>query len=261
MKRLEGKVAIITGGARGMGAATVRLFVEHGARVVFTDVLVDEGKALASELGANARFMQHDVRDEQQWKQVVDAALQSFGGRVDALVNNAGVLHPQNIERFSKAEIERLIGINLIGPMLGIGAVVPHMKKQRSGSIINVSSVDGFRGCNGLSVYSASKWGLRGLSRSLAFELGHHGIRVNTMHPGGVNTAMGNPTGLGAGEINSLYGAVPLQRIGEPSEIAQASLFLASDEASYVSGAELAVDGGWSAGYFQPLLPGAPGTP
>ena len=141
---------------------------------------------------------------------------------------------------------------------LGIRTIAPHMIAQKSGSIVNISSVDGLRGVNALAAYVSSKWGVRGLTKVAALELGHQGVRVNSIHPGGVNTAMSNPTGAPLEEINKHYANVPQQRVGLPEEIARATLFLASDEASYCNGAELAVDGGMAAGAYYPGLPGAP---
>jgi 3alpha(or 20beta)-hydroxysteroid dehydrogenase len=174
------------------------------------------------------------------------------------LINNAGLVHFTPIEHFNPDDAEKILGVNTVGPMLGAKHVTPFMKAAQKGSIVNISSVDGLRGCNGLTLYTASKWALRGLTKSLAYELGTSGIRVNSLHPGGVNTPMGNARGLPADQLAHAFCRVPLQRIGEPNEIANASLFLASDEASYITGAELAVDGGWGAGYYQPVLPGAP---
>jgi 3alpha(or 20beta)-hydroxysteroid dehydrogenase len=255
--RLDGKVAIVTGGAQGMGAATARLFAAEGARVVVGDVVEDKGEALAGELGDRAIFRKLDVRSEEDWAAATAAATEAFG-KVDILVNNAAVVHFTAIETLDRAEAERVLAINVLGTMLGAKHVAPLMEKAGRGVIVNISSIDGLRGCNGLVVYTASKWAVRGLTKSLAMELGPRGIRVCSVHPGGVNTQMGNPSGLTGDALNKDYGRVPLQRIGEPEEIARASLFIASDEASYISGAELAVDGGWSAGYYQPMLPGAP---
>lgn len=257
MGRLQDKVAIVTGGARGMGAATVRLFAQEGASVVIADVLTAEGEALAQEIGDKALFVRLDVRSEEEWERVADAALARFG-RIDVLVNNAAVLHFCGIETMAKEDLERVLSINVIGTMLGMKTIAPIMKRQGKGAITNISSIDGLRGCNGLSAYTASKWAVRGLTKSATLEFGPFGVRVNSIHPGGVDTAMGNPAGRKHEELNRDYTAVPLQRIGLPEEIANASLFLASDEASYVAGAELSVDGGWSAGYYQPALPGAP---
>lgn len=257
MARLDGKVAIVTGAAQGMGAATARLFAAEGAKVVLCDILEEAGQSTAADIGGDAVFMKLDVRDDAQWEKVVADTVARFG-KLDILINNAAVVHFSAIEDMPAADVERVLAINVIGTMLGAKHAAREMTKARKGVIVNISSVDGLRGCNGLSAYTASKWAVRGLSKSLAFELGPRGIRVCTVHPGGVNTMMGNPAGLSGDMLNKDYGAVPLQRIGEPEEIARASLFIASDEASYISGAELAVDGGWSAGYYQSLLPGAP---
>ena len=255
--RLEGKVCIITGAARGMGEATARLFAAEGAKVALGDVMTEEGEAVAKDIGKAAFFQKLDVSDDSNWESFVGAVRDKFG-TIDALVNNAGLVHFTPIEHFNPADADKILGVNTVGPMLGAKHVAPVMKEAGKGSIVNISSVDGLRGCNGLTLYTASKWALRGLTKSLAYELGTSGIRVNSVHPGGVNTPMGNARGLPAEQLSQAFCRVPLQRIGEPNEIANASLFLASDEASYVTGAELAVDGGWGAGYFQPVLPGAP---
>ena len=257
MARLKGKLCIITGAARGMGEVTARLFARHGAQIVLTDVLADEGQAVAKDIGNTAQFLKHDVSSDENWAEIIAAVKEKYN-TIDVLVNNAGLLHFGAIEDLNPQSAARILGVNTIGPMLGIKHVTPVMKTARKGSIINISSVDGLRGCNGLSLYIASKWALRGLTKALAYELGTSGIRVNSLHPGGVNTVMGNSANLPPEQLNAAFGRVPLQRIGEPEEIAQASLFLASDESSYITGAEIAVDGGWSAGYFQPVLPGAP---
>ncbi|MGU7768781.1 glucose 1-dehydrogenase [Burkholderia sp. MR1-5-21] len=257
MARLQGKVAIVTGGARGMGAATCRLFVEEGAHVVIADVLEAEGEALARELGDAARFMRLDVADEANWERVAAATAEQFG-RVDVLVNNAAVLMFGGITELSKRDFERAVSINLVGTFVGIRTVAPRMIAQKRGSIVNISSVDGLRGVNALAAYVSSKWGVRGLTKVAALELGHQGVRVNSIHPGGVNTVMSNPSGAPLDEVNKHYTHVPLQRVGLPEEIARATLFLASDEASYCNGAELAVDGGMAAGAYYPGLPGAP---
>lgn len=257
MNRLLNKVAIVTGGARGMGAQTCRLFVQEGARVVIADVLDEEGEALARELGEAARYRRLDVRDESAWASVVAEAVDAFG-RVDVLVNNAAVLAFGGITELAKADFERVVAINLVGTFLGIRTVAPFMKQQRAGSIVNISSVDGLRGVNALAAYVSSKWGVRGLTKAAALELGHHGVRVNSIHPGGVNTVMSNPTGAPVEEVNKGYRNIPAQRVGDPDEVARATLFLASDEASYCHGSELAVDGGMASGSYYPGLPGSP---
>lgn len=258
MGRLAGKVVIVTGAARGQGAATVRLFLSEGAHIVGGDVLDRDGEALAQELAAkNFHYLHQDVAEERDWQAITDFALSRFG-RIDALINNAGVRHHAALESLTRAEIDKVLAINLVGPILGMSAVVPTMKRQRSGSIVNISSIEGLRGSNGKTAYIASKWGLRGVTKGAAIELGHHGVRVNSIHPGGVNTLMANPNNIPTAEYNQSFRDVPLQRIGEAEEIARASLYLASDDSSYVSGAELAVDGGWSAGYILRMAPGAP---
>ena len=232
-----------------MGAQTCRLFVQQGARVVIADVLDVEGAALASELGDAACFHRLDVSDEANWESLVSETVRRWG-RIDVLINNAAVVLFKAIDQLSKRDFERVVSINLVGTFLGIGAVTPIMKTQRAGSIVNISSVDGLRGANALAAYVSSKWGVRGLTKVAALELGLHGIRVNSVHPGGVNTIMPNPAGVQMEEINKRYQHVPLQRVGHPEEIARATLFLASDEASYCNGSELAVDGGMAAGAY-----------
>lgn len=257
--RLEGKIAVITGGARGMGAATSRLFAREGAKVVIADVLEAEGKALAAELGETAMFQPLNVAQEDQWIALVEAVTARHG-RIDALVNNAAVVAFAPITALAVEDIDRVLGINIKGTLLGLKHVGGMMCAAGRGAIVNISSVDGMRGANSLSLYSSSKWAVRGMTKTAALEFGHLGVRVNSVHPGGVNTVMGNPQSLEGDAKNSGYERVPLQRIGEPEEIAAASLFLCSDEASYVAGAELSVDGGWAAGYYHHYLPGAPAS-
>ena len=256
MSRLAGKVAVVTGGARGMGAATARLFAQEGAKVVIADVLPD-GEALAAELGSSAMFQRLDISDEQDWIALMAAAGARFGVP-DVLVNNAAVQKFRSILECDAADFRRVIDVNLVGTFLGLKVVGGEMVRRRRGSIVNISSVDGLRGANGYAAYSASKWGVRGLTKVAAMEFGPRGVRVNSVHPGGVYTAMGNPTDTSIDEINKGYTTVPAQRVGQPHEIAAASLFLASDEASYIHGAELAVDGGWTAGYYNASLSGSP---
>jgi 3alpha(or 20beta)-hydroxysteroid dehydrogenase len=191
MGRLEGKVAIITGGARGMGAATSRLFAQEGARVAITDVLEDAGAKLAGELGDTSRFYKHDVTSEADWARIVER-VEADIGNIDILVNNAGILLFKSLLQTSLAEYERVLRVNLMGTFLGIKAVAPGMIARGKGAIVNISSVDGMKGANGLGAYSSSKWGVRGLTRVAALELGHKGVRVNSVHPGGVDTVMTN---------------------------------------------------------------------
>jgi len=258
MGKLAGKVAIITGGARGMGAATSRLFVAEGARIAIADVLEADGAALAAELGEAARFYKLDVTSEDDWARVV-AAAETDLGPVDVLVNNAGILMFKSILETSKADYERVLGVNLVGEFLGIKAVAPAMIGRGKGSIVNISSVDGMKGANSLVAYASSKWGVRGLTKVAAMELGHKGVRVNSVHPGGVDTVMSNHTGAPRSEIDKSYGDVPMQRIGGPEEVAAATAFLASDEASYCHGTEIVVDGGMTVGAYYMGFPGSPG--
>ncbi len=253
MQRLDGKVAIITGAARGQGAAEARLFVEEGARVVIGDVLAAELAEFADELGEAATALEWDVADEAGWSSAVEVAEQ-LGG-CDVLVNNAAIVHFSAIDDTTLEDYRRVVDINQIGCFLGMKSVIPMMKRRGRGSIVNISSIDGLQSKNSLCAYSASKWAIRGMTKTAAIELGPHGIRVNSVHPGGVNTIMGNP--LESKDLETApYKAQAIPRIGEVDEVAAAVLFLASDEASYVTGAELSVDGGWAAGTRNPLLPG-----
>lgn len=257
MNRLHDKICIITGAARGMGAATARLFAREGATVIVADVHESEGHLIANEIGGAASFHRLDVSIESEWQQLVAAVIERHG-RIDALVNNAGIVHFSLIDQLTEQDLDRVLGVNLKGPLFGVKHVGRVMKAACKGAIVNISSVDGTRGANALVAYSASKWAVRGITRTAALEYGPHGVRINSVHPGGVDTAMGNPLQLRGNERNADYRLVPLQRIGEPEEVAAASLFLCSDEASYITGAELLVDGGWAAGHYHAMLPGAP---
>ena len=257
MNRLQDKIAIVTGAARGMGAATAKMFAREGATVIVADVHESEGQTVANDLGSAVSFHRLDVSIESQWQELV-ATVMARHGRIDALVNNAGIVHFSLIDQLTEPDLDRVLGVNLKGPLFGIKHVGRIMKAARKGAIVNISSVDGTRGANALAAYSASKWAVRGITRTAALEYGPHGVRINSVHPGGIDTAMGNPLQLRGTERNADYRLVPLQRIGEPEEVAAASLFLCSDEASYISGAELLVDGGWGSGHYHPMLPGAP---
>lgn len=254
MQRLAGKVAIVTGGARGMGEATVRLFVEHGAQVVIGDILAEQGQALADELGDAAVFCNLDVTVQEDWDAAV-AAAQALGP-LNVLVNNAGILHMASILDTTPEDYLRVVKVNQLSAFMGIRSVIKPMKAAGSGSIINVSSIDGLHSAAGLSAYSSTKWALRGLSRSAAIELGQYGIRVNTVHPGGIYTEMGGAGVLSEEEMNeSVYKHFPIPRVGQPEEVANVTLFLATDEASYSTGTEFVADGGWFAGMRNPGMP------
>ncbi|MGK2908268.1 MAG: SDR family NAD(P)-dependent oxidoreductase [Sphingobium sp.] len=255
--KLEGRVAVITGGARGQGEATARIFAEEGAKVVIADMLEADGQAVAQSIGEAAFFHTLDVSEEDQWEALSKAVTDHFGAP-DILINNAGVVHPAGILDLTKDDFERVLRINLVGAWLGIKTLSPAMIARGRGSIVNICSTSGLWGMNGLTAYSASKWALRGISKTAAMELGHKGVRVNAVFPGGINTVMGNVTNEEASELSKYYVGQAIQRIGEPEEVARTSLFLASDDASYVCGAEISVDGGMTLGVYTPFLPGAP---
>ena len=240
MGKLDGKVAIITGAARGQGAHEARRFVAEGARVVITD-LNPAGSDVAQELGEAAIFVAHDVADEAAWRAVVDRAVQSFG-RLDVLVNNAGIFRPAGIGGTSAQDYDQHYRVNQLGVFLGTAAVIDAMKSAGGGSIINISSVAGMRGYPDMIAYSSTKWAVRGLTQCAARELAPHRIRVNSIHPGLVDTPMlddHSPEALAA-----FTAAVPLGRMGTPEDVAEIVTFLASDLSSYVTGAEIVVDGG-----------------
>ncbi|MCX5344581.1 glucose 1-dehydrogenase [Streptomyces atratus] len=243
--KLSDKTVIITGGARGLGAEAARLAVAGGAHVVITDVLDDEGAATAAALGAQARFMHHDVTSEKDWQRVAEFAVAEFG-RIDGLVNNAGVSTGQPLETETVEHFRKVIDINLTAVFIGMKTVIPVMKENGGGSIVNISSAAGLMGLALTSSYGASKWGVRGLTKVGAVELGTAKIRVNSVHPGMVHTPMTASVGIQQGDGN--YPNTPMGRVGEAPEIAEAVTFLLSDAASYITGAELAVDGGWTTG-------------
>jgi 3alpha(or 20beta)-hydroxysteroid dehydrogenase len=243
MGRLDGKVAFITGGARGQGAAEGRLFAAEGARVVLADVLDDEGEKVAAEIGDAARYVHLDVTDEAGWDEAVAFAEDAFGP-ITVLVNNAGILLFQSIEKTSLADFERIMAVNVTGVFLGMKAVAPSMERAGGGAIVNISSTAGLTGLPYLGAYVASKWAVRGLTKTAAIDLGRKGIRVNSVHPGGIDTPMVAGTTADA----PFYKRLPVPRMGSAEESARAVLFLVSDEASYIAGAELAVDGGATCG-------------
>jgi len=250
MGQLDGKVALITGGARGMGRAHVRRFVAEGARVVFGDVLREEGAGLAAELGEEVRFVRMDVTSPPDWERAVRTATEEFGG-LDVLVNNAGIIRHRRIEDMPLEEFRRVLEVNLIGQWLGVKAVIEPMKAAGGGSIINVSSTEGFIGAAGLAAYSASKFGVRGLTKAAARELGEYGIRVNSIHPGGILTPMVSDPDVVAATADSAEAflkALPLKRMGRTREVTGLVVFLASDDSSYCTGSEVLVDGGMLTG-------------
>lgn len=239
MGQLTGKVAIITGAGRGQGLAEAKLFVEQGACVVATDIIPEAAEAIGG-LGENAVFLNHDVVSEAAWADVVSTALSRFG-KIDILVNNAGIYQPAALQDTDRAALERHIQINQIGPFLGMRAVLDAMRIG-GGAIINISSVAGFKGLPGQIAYSTTKWALRGMTKSAASDLAPFGIRVNSVHPGLIDTPM--MAGISQEKLEFFNSLIPLGRPGMASEVATAVLWLASDAASYVTGAELTVDGG-----------------
>jgi 3alpha(or 20beta)-hydroxysteroid dehydrogenase len=246
--RLDDKVALITGGAQGMGKSHVRHFVAEGAKVVFGDVIDDKGEAVAAKLGRDAcRYVHHDVTSEDQWAAAVATALDTYG-RLDVLVNNAGVLKYAAIADMPLAEFRAILDVNAVGCWLGMKSVIAPMTAAGAGSIVNISSIEGFTGAAGLSAYSASKFAVRGMTKAAARELGPAGIRVNSVHPGGVITSMvldAAATWSGVQESGEGFlKAMPLGRFAEPAEISRLVVFLASDESSYSTGSEFVADGG-----------------
>lgn len=241
MGRLEGKVAIITGAARGQGAAEARAFVAEGARVVLTDI-DPAGIDVAEKIGEHAIFISHDVSDRQSWKNVVHRAVARFG-KLNILVNNAGIYRPGSIGETDEALLDLHHNINVKGAFLGIAEVAEHMAAAGGGSIINTSSITGLRGYAGILAYGTSKWAVRGMTRCAAAELAPHRIRVNSIHPGLIDTPM---IATNSAEFNeAAVAATPLGRIGLVDDVAALATFLASDESSYITGAAMPVDGGY----------------
>ncbi len=248
MSNLNGKVALITGAARGQGAAEARLFAQRGAKVMLCDILDSEGQAVAAEIGANAAYIRLDVTSEASWQAAVKAAVGKFG-KLNVLVNNAGIVKVTDLADCPLDEYMQVIQVNQVGVFLGMKTVVPAMKQAGGGSIVNISSIDGLIGMTGGTAYCASKFAVRGMTKVAALELGKHGIRVNSIHPGGILTPMITGAGLDAQTAGEIFGRVPLQRIGQPEEIATLAAYLASDDASYSTGSEFIADGGLTAGF------------
>jgi 3alpha(or 20beta)-hydroxysteroid dehydrogenase len=246
-RRLEGKVAIITGAAGGIGAAAARELAHEGALLLLTDADEQRARGLARDLGEGADALAHDVTSEEQWQAVLALALETHG-RIDVLLNNAGVFLAAPLTETSLGEFRRVMDINATGVFLGMRAVAPAMIEQRAGSIINVSSVAGLTGSPFLTAYAASKWAVRGMSKVAAKELAQSGVRVNSLHPGQIDTDMNARQREKTPElIDRLIRGIPLRRIGTPEEVAHAAVYLACEESVYVTGSELVVDGGTSA--------------
>jgi 3alpha(or 20beta)-hydroxysteroid dehydrogenase len=241
MGRLDDKVALITGGARGQGAAEAERFAAEGATVYITDVRVDEGRATADRLGDAVSFVEHDVTSEANWAAVVGGVAEAEG-RLDVLVNNAGIFQIARVLDTSLDDWNRMIAVNQTGVFLGIREGGRVMKEQGSGSIINISSVAGLGGVGIAHAYAASKWAVRGMTRSAALEFARSGVRVNSVHPGVIETDMMHEAG-----VPDPTAGIPAGRTGTADEVANVVLFLASDESSYCSGHEFVVDGAMKA--------------
>lgn len=234
--RVAGKVVLVSGGARNIGGASARMLVAEGAQVVIGDVLDEEGAALARELGDAARYVHLDVTSEEDWAAAVELTVAEFG-RLDVLFNNAGIFNGGQLQRYGTDQWQQMLDVNLTGAFLGIRAAADAMIAAGGGSIINTSSIEGLRGTPWAHGYVASKWGLRGLTKSVAMELAPHGIRVNSLHPGRISTPATDA--MPADLI-----PIPLGRPGRPEEVASFVVFLASDESSFATGAEFTMDGG-----------------
>jgi 3alpha(or 20beta)-hydroxysteroid dehydrogenase len=245
MGRLAGKVAIVTGGAMGQGAGICRAYVAEGALVVIADVADDVGLLLKEELGAAAHFAHLDVSDQAAWTAVVDDTVERFGP-VSILANNAGILRFGSVEKMPIDEVELLFRVNQLGCWLGMQSVVPSMKANGGGAIINASSTEGLGGMANTVAYGATKFAIRGMTKGASHELGKYNIRVNSVHPGMIDTPM---TRVHGGDVAMEYGAskIPLRRVGHPEDVAPLYVFLGSEESSYINGAEIAIDGGVTA--------------
>jgi 3alpha(or 20beta)-hydroxysteroid dehydrogenase len=245
--RLAGKVALISGGARGQGAAIAAAMVAEGASVVVGDVLDDLGETVAGGLGPQGAYVHLDVTDEAQWSAALDRAVSAFGP-VTVLLNNAGILRQGTLDAVAVSEYQEVVAVNQFGCFLGMRAVIPGMRAAGGGSIVNTSSVAGVAGTAGVFAYTTSKWAVRGMTRAAALELGPDGIRVNSVHPGTIDTPMIHMEGYGDDLRRAHAASLPLRRLGRPGDIVGLMVFLASDESEYCTGAEFIVDGGATAG-------------
>jgi 3alpha(or 20beta)-hydroxysteroid dehydrogenase len=247
MGRLEGKVALISGAARGQGEAEARLLAAEGAKVVLGDVLDDAGRAVADDIGDAAHYVHLDVRHPESWQGAVEATVQRFGG-LTTLVNNAGILRSGSVISTTPDAYREVIDVNQMGCFLGMHTAAPVMKAAGGGSIVNIASTGALTGLGNMVAYTASKWAIRGMTKAAAVELGRYGIRVNAVAPGSVRTEMLEESVAGA----DMGAFAPLGRAAEPEEIARVVLFLASDDAGYCTGHEIVADGGMLAGFAMP---------
>ena len=242
MGKLDDKVALITGAARGQGAAEARQFVEEGAKVMVTDVLDDLGEKVAADLGDAARWCHLDVSDSAQWAHAVDETIKAFG-KLNVLINNAGIFPMALMEDMDEELFMTVIRVNQLGCWLGMKSVIEPMRAAGGGAIVNTASTAGMAGFVGLSAYVGSKHAVRGMSKTAAMELGKYGIRVNSVYPGGIVGA-DLPEGMDRAVIDQMFQHLPVARPGTPLDIARAMVFLASDDSAYCTGSELQVDGG-----------------
>jgi 3alpha(or 20beta)-hydroxysteroid dehydrogenase len=252
MGKLDGRVILISGAARGQGEAEARLFVAEGASVVLGDVLDDEGAAVAKDLGDAARYVHLDVTKEADWTAAVAEANAAFG-KLDGLINNAGILQFGAIVDTSLDDYMKIVNVNQVGVFLGMRAAIPSLVAAGGGTIVNTSSTNGLQGVAGMIGYTATKFAVRGMTKAAALELGHSGIRVNSIHPGGIDTPMVRPDnveGLVSDDTSSgdIYAALPAGRVGQPEEVAKLALFLSCSDSSYSTGSEFVIDGGMTAG-------------
>ncbi len=245
MGRVSGKVAIVTGAARGLGEAHARRLIDEGAKVMLTDVLDAEGEATAKALGANARFLHHDVSSEADWQRIVAETEKAFGP-VSVLVNNAGIFIPGPLETLDEATYRHQIDVNQVGVFFGMKSVIESMKRAGGGSIINLSSIAGLVGVAMSFAYTASKFAVRGMSKAAAVELAPYNIRINSVHPGVIRTHMNVSTPEVEKFTTAVAVSMPAGRMGDPDEVANVVLLLASDESRFSTGAEFVVDGGWT---------------
>ena len=250
MARLEGKVALISGGARGQGAVEARMFAEEGASVVIGDILDDQGRqteAELQELGYNVTYVHLDVTSEADWEAAVQSAVDTYG-KLDVLLNNAGILIRKNIEETTEDDWDRIFAVNAKGVFLGTKAAIPAMRDAGGGSIINISSTAGLVGSpNGSASYTATKGAVRLFTKSTAIQHAREGIRCNSIHPGPIETDMIADTLNDPANMALRMQRLPLGRVGKPSEIAYGAIYLASDESSFVTGSEVVIDGGTTA--------------
>lgn len=251
MARMDSRVVVVTGAARGLGAAVCEWMIKEGATTVVADVNSDAGKKCAEDLGERAYFLELDVTGERSWEAAVSELMAKFG-RIDVLVNNAGVLSISPLIASSLGDYQRLVAVNQTGTYLGMRAVLPEMVEAKSGSIVNVASMNGIRGMPGESIYTATKHAIIGMTRSVALEVAAAGVRVNAVCPGPIDTPMLAEADMGVAgkgfDVEALIPIIPFKRLATAAEVAEVVGFLASDAASYCSGSEFVVDGAWTAG-------------